>query len=112
MFVKYENQPKRNHAIGKKIGITSNYRIVFYRDVCCEINGLTADLFYDSETNSIGVMPVDFNGAYKISFSSTPYIRCKKFFIKFNIPVIPGRYEYTIKDGMMVIQLPENEEPK
>jgi len=106
MVTKYETN-QRKLKIGRKIGITETGRIVFYKEIRDEMRLLDdyteIDLFYDDTTNSIGINRVVDGGTCIINLTTTPFICVKKFFKRFNIPIVPGRYDYTVKDGMFVI---------
>lgn len=104
MFIKYEKVLDKK-VFEKKIGIKPFGRIVFYKETAKDLECDYVNLFFDAETNRIGIKPTYCPaGAFKIQGNLTKFINAKRFFNRFNIHP-EGRFDYTVEDGMLVVQL-------
>jgi hypothetical protein len=116
MFVKYERLKYQKPTNGKKIRIFRDGQISFYREAVYD-SGIFkygyADLYYDSERKRVGIIPigVDNSDSVTVRKVGTKGVRisAKRFFGRFGIPIPVGKHEYTVEDGMIVIQLKTNE---
>lgn len=108
MFVKYEKTPVKK-GIGKKIGIDKRGRIVFYKETVADLKTpFFVILLFDPETNRIGIKPVkrEDETFFSVQGSKTKFVNAKRFFNHFGIHP-EGRFDYTVEDGMLVVQLSE-----
>lgn len=111
MFIKYEKSQAKK-VIKKKIGINLKGRIVFYKNMKEDLeNPYFVNLLFDDETNRIGIKPIkrEDTAFFRIQGTSTRFIYAKRFFNHFGIHP-EGRFDYTVEDGMLVVQLPKGEE--
>jgi hypothetical protein len=111
-FVKYQKEKMKKGISAKTIGINSKGRFAFYKPVVEKYlqNIDHLELFYDPETNKVGILPTTEPTAdsFKIQGMTTKMIVAKKFLNRFQIPVENRRYDFTVENGMLIIPLDKN----
>jgi hypothetical protein len=108
-FIKYQKESSKKGISSKTIGINRKGRFAFYKPVVENFlkNYDYVELFYDPETNKIGILPVNesTNDAFKIQGKTTKMVIAKKFLNRFKIPIEDRRYEFAAEDEMLIIKL-------
>lgn len=111
-FVKFQKEKFKKGISAKTIGINSKGRFAFYKPVVEKYlqNIDHIELFYDPETNKVGILPTAEPTAdsFKIQGMTTKMIVAKKFLNRFQIPVENRRYDFVVENGMLVIPLDKN----
>lgn len=111
-FVKYQKENLKKGISAKTIGINSKGRFAFYKPVVEKYlqNVDHIELFYDSETKKVGIMPTTepTTDSFKIQGMTTKMIVAKKFLNRFKISVEDRRYDFVYENGMLVIPLEKN----
>jgi hypothetical protein len=108
-FVKYQKENIKKGISAKTIGINRKGRFAFYKPVVEKylqnINHL--ELYFDPETKKVGILPLSepTSDSFKIQGKTTKMIVAKKFLNRFQISVEDRRYDFTVENGMLVIQL-------
>jgi hypothetical protein len=108
-FIKYQKESSKKGISSKTIGINRKGRFAFYKPV---VENFLKDyeyveLFYDPETNKIGILPVteSTHDSFKIQGKTTKMVIAKKFLNRFKISIEDRRYEFATEDDMLVIKL-------
>ncbi len=108
-FVKYQKENIKKGISAKTIGINRKGRFAFYKPVVEKylqnINNL--ELYFDPDAKKIGILPSPepTSDSFKIQGKTTKMIVAKKFLNRFQIPIEDRRYDFTVENGMLVIQL-------
>ena len=108
-FVKYQKENNKKGISSKTIGINRKGRFAFYKPVVEKylqnINHI--ELYFDPDTKKVGILPTPepTSDSFKIQGKTTKMIVAKKFLNRFQISVDDRRYDFTVENGMLVIQL-------
>jgi hypothetical protein len=108
-FIKYQKEKSKKGVSSKTIGINHKGRFAFYKPVVEKFlqNCSFVELYYDPETKKVGILPVSeaTPDSFRIQGKTTKMIVAKKFINRFQIPVDDRRYDFSVDNGMLVIQL-------
>lgn len=108
-FVKYQKENIKKGISSKSIGINHKGRFAFYKPVVEKylqnINHI--ELYFDPETKKVGILPaLDATpDSFKIQGKTTKMIVAKKFLNRFQISVEDRRYDFSVENGMLIVQL-------
>ena len=108
-FIKYQKENVKKGISAKTIGINRKGRFAFYKPVVEKYlqNANYIELFYDPETKKIGILPSADStpDSFKVQGKTTKMIVAKKFLKRFQISVEDKRYDFSMENGMLIIQL-------
>jgi hypothetical protein len=108
-FVKYQKENIKKGISAKTIGINRKGRFAFYKPVVEKYlqNMNHIELYFDPETKQVGIMPSPepTQDSFKIQGKTTKMIIAKKFLNRFQISVEDRRYDFSVENGMLIVQL-------
>jgi hypothetical protein len=94
---------------GKKIQILENGKIAFSKEAVLDLYPHHCiDLYYDPDEKKIKLEPLDDYGSdssFRLKGLFNLFIAAKDFFEHFEIPIPVGKYDYTLDQGMLIVQL-------
>jgi hypothetical protein len=108
-FIKFQKEQSKKGTTNRTIGINPQGRFAFYKPVVQKHLKDTeyVELLYDPESKQIGILPLPeaTSNSFRIQGKTTKMVIAKKFLNRFNIQLKEQRYEFSVDNRMIVIQI-------